>query len=235
MTFASWPPPMVQNRAWFLQTDGGLAPAAPLVTVGSDRFVSDPHKPVPYRPRPIRAGAAWASSRALDQRFADGRPDVLTWASPPLAEDLTVVGAPTAVLHAAITGTDADWFVKLIDAHPGVYPAEPDKAGQQLLVSDGAMRARYRRDFTRPEPVISGAVETYRILLNALAHTFRKGHRVMVQIQSTRFPFYDRNPQTYVENIFLARAEDFRAAEHTIHRTAHHATRVELPVLVQAP
>jgi uncharacterized protein len=235
---ARWPAPDARTRSLFLRDSGALAFDAPRAAASaSDSYVSDPASPVPYRARPIKETfgegmSGWFTWLAEDQRFVTGRPDVLHWQTAPLAEDVTVTGDVVAKLFASTTGRDADWVVKLIDVHPdSVSPADAAMAGYQFMVAGDILRGRYRRSPDRPIPVEPGAVESYALTLRGVDHTFRRGHRIMVQVQSSWFPLYDRNPQTWVPNIFKARATDFRAATHRVHRSATFPSRVELPVV----
>jgi putative CocE/NonD family hydrolase len=172
-----------------------------------------------------------------DQRFVDGRPDVRTWATAPLASDVTIAGDVTARLFAATTGSDADWVVKLIDVYPDSASrapeatAQPGMAGYELMVAGDIMRGRYRRSWERPEAIPSGAVESYAVDLHHQLYTFRRGHRIMVQVQSTWFPLYDRNPQTWVDNIFLAPAAAYQAQTERIYRSASQPSHVEVMVV----
>jgi putative CocE/NonD family hydrolase len=200
--------------------------------------VSDPAHPVPYRQRPIQptyfpAGSKWSTWLVEDQRFVDDRPDVLSWESAPLDADLTIAGEVVAHLFASTTGTDADWVVKLIDVYPEDYPENWGLAGYQLMVSNEVFRGRYREGFETPRPIQPGAVLDYTFSLHTQNYAFRKGHRLMVQVQSTWFPIIDRNPQTFVPNIFEAKANDFRTATHRIHRSATHPSHVSIPVVVR--
>jgi len=225
-----WPPRTgITNRNLYLRADGKLSFEAP-TGPGADSYVSDPAKPVPYRQRPIRGGIGWAYWQLEDQRLAHGRPDVLSWESDPLDEDLTITGDVVANLFASTTGSDADWIVKLIDVYPEDYPADPAAGGQQVMVAGEVFRARFRKDFRKPAPVVPGEVTPYRINLRDRNHRFLKGHRLMVQIQSTWFPLIDRNPQRFVPNIFQARATDFQPATQRIHRSARFPTHLVLPV-----
>jgi putative CocE/NonD family hydrolase len=204
-----------------------------------DRYVSDPAHPVPYRQRPIQAtyfpgGSKWSTWLVEDQRFVDDRGDVLSWETPPLEHDLTIAGEVFAHLEAATTGSDADWVVKLIDVYPEHYPENWDLAGYQLMVSNEVFRGRYRQGFETPRPIEPGAILDYTFSLHTQNYTFLKGHRVMVQVQSTWFPLIDRNPQTFVPNIFAATEADFQVATHRVYRSAEHASHVVLPVVVQA-
>jgi hypothetical protein len=161
----------------------------------------------------------------------DDRPDVLSWESDVLAEDVTIAGEVVANLFASTTGTDADWIVKLIDVYPEAYPEDWGLAGYQLMVSSEVFRARYRESFERPAPVAGGVVTGYTFSLNTQNYTFRKGHRIMVQVQSTWFPLIDRNPQTFVPNIFEAAESDFRPATIRVHREPGRASHVTVAVV----
>ena len=250
MRYDAWPPRNTARRALYLREGGRLAFEAPADGPNAmpndaagggaaDAYVSDPAAPVPYRRRPIQAtyaptGSGWSTWLAEDQRFLDGRRDVLRWQTAPLAEDVTVSGDVVAHLFASTTGTDADWVVKLVDVYPdssgGASAADSGMAGYQLMVAGDILRGRFRRAAERPEPVRPGAVEEYRVPLRAVDHRFLRGHRIMVQVQSSWFPLYDRNPQTYVPNIFAAAAGDFRPATHRVYRSARRPSRLELPV-----
>jgi putative CocE/NonD family hydrolase len=166
-----------------------------------------------------------------DQRFVDGRPDVLTWQTAPLVEDVTIAGDVTAHLFAATTGSDADWVVKLLDVYPDSVAGRPELGGYELMLAGDIMRGRYRRSWEHPEAIPPNAVEPYTVDLHQQLYTFRRGHRIMVQVQSTWFPLYDRNPQTFVPNIFEAPASAYRAQTHRIYRTAARPSGVEVMVL----
>jgi putative CocE/NonD family hydrolase len=237
---ASWPAPATDTRPLFLHDGGALAFDAPRASGNpSDSFVSDPAKPVPYRARPIKETfgegmSGWWTWLAEDQRFVAERPDVLHWQTAPLAEAVTVAGDVVATLFASTTGRDADWVVKLIDVHPdSVAGGDSAMAGYELMVAGDILRGRYRRSFDRPIPVTPGAVEPYTLTLHGVDHTFGRGHRIMVEVQSSWFPLYDRNPQSWVANIFTARASDFRSATHRVYRSARYPSRVELPVVMR--
>ena len=234
-----WPPTTgSESRAVHLAVDGSLSFEPPTAAAGvGQAYVSDPSKPVPYTPRPTPAistdegsAAPWRIWLTGDQRFVDGRPDVLTFVSPPLDEQLTVRGDVTAVLFAETTGTDADWVVKLIDAFPDLDAADPDLSGYQLMISADILRGRYRRHLDAPEAVAPNETVEYVIRLPQVNHTFRHGHRIMVQIQSTWFPLYDRNPQRFVPSIMSAGEADYQSAVHRIHTNASHPSRVEFSV-----
>jgi hypothetical protein len=165
-----------------------------------------------------------------DQRFTHQRPDVLTYETEPLEQDVTVAGSLTAHLFGATSGTDCDWIVRLIDVYPEEVAKDPSMGGFQLLISGEPMRARFRKSFAKPEPVVPGEVHEYTIDLHWSHHCFRKGHRIMVQVHSTWFPLYDRNPQKYVPNIFQARDEDFQKAEQRVYRSPEFPSHLMLTV-----
>jgi putative CocE/NonD family hydrolase len=155
---------------------------------------------------------------------------VLSWRTAPLEQDVVISGKIAAHLFASTTGSDADWVVKLIDVYPDVNPSDPTMNGHDLMVANDVVRARFRNSFERPEAVVPGKVEEYVVDLHTQDYNFRRGHRIMVQVQSSWFPLIDRNPQTFVPNIFAARDEDFRAATHRIYRAGSAASYVELPI-----
>jgi len=233
--FDRWPAPEAEARNLYFREGGRLSFDAPTATAGDDAFVSDPAHPVPYRPRPIEVtysrGSRWNRWLTEDQRFVDGRPDVLTWQTDTLTEDVTVAGDVIARLFASTTGSDADWVVKLIDVFPDSVGDEVPSGGYELMVAGEIMRGRYRSGFERPQPVRPGYVETYAVNLWQQAYTFRRGHRIMVQVQSTWFPLYDRNPQTWVRNIFQAPTTAYRAQTHRVWRTARFPSHIEMHVL----
>ncbi len=214
--------------------------APPAVTAtGFDSYVSDPAHPVPYRQRPIQptyfaGGSKWSTWLVEDQRFVDDRADVLSWETPPLASDMTIAGEVVAKIFASTTGTDADWIVKLIDVYPESYPENWSLAGYQLMVSNEVFRGRYRRSFEAPAPIPANQVQEYRFSLHTQNYTFKAGHRVMVQVQSTWFPLIDRNPQTFTKSIFDAEEKDFVRATHRVYRSARYPSRVEIPVVTTA-
>jgi putative CocE/NonD family hydrolase len=230
--YDSWPPRQaIEDRQLYLRANGMLSFEAPADngTGDHDDYVSDPAKPVPYHPRPI-TDDDWAEWQMADQRFVDGRPDVLSYESEPLKQDITVSGDPVAHLFAATTGSDSDWVVKLIDVYPEDYAPDPSMRGFQFMVAGEVFRARYRNGFDKPEPLIPGQVTAYGIALRDRNHTFKAGHRIMVQIQSTWFPVIDRNPQRYVPSIYEAVQSDFQAATQSVYRSAHFPSHVTLPV-----
>jgi putative CocE/NonD family hydrolase len=199
---------------------------------GEDSYVSDPAKPVPHLPRPVNFGdGRWGDWLVSDQRHADGRPDVMTYQTPVLTAPVRVSGAPFAEIFAKTTGTDGDFIVKVIDVLPTENATDPKMGGYQLAISQDIFRGRYRDSFAKPSAIPAGKVQRYRFRLPIVNHVFQPGHRIMVQFQSSQFPLYDRNPQTYVENIFLARPSDYRKATVTLERGGAQASAVLLPVV----
>lgn len=199
----------------------------------ADSYVSDPSKPVPYVPRPVRFSDTerWRSWLVSDQRTVADRTDVLTYQTAVLTKPVRISGAPIADLYAATTGTDADWVVKLIDVFPDEAPSQPEMGGYQLPIAMDIFRGRYRESFERPAPIPAGRPQRYRFALPAANHIFQPGHRIMVQIQSSWFPLYDRNPQTYVPNPFFARPADYVKATESVFRSGSEASAVWLPVV----
>jgi len=203
-----------------------------------DEFVSDPAKPVPFRKRPIEPtgyedeGLSWPSWLVDDQREASGRPDVLVFTSEVLTEPLKISGEPIVNLVASTSGTDSDWVVKLIDVYPPEVAGDPAMGGYQLMVSADIFRGRYRESLAKATPIEAGAPLPYRFALPTANHVFLPGHRIMVQVQSSWFPLYDRNPQTFVPSIFWAKPEDFRRAEQRIYHAPGLESFVELPLVV---
>jgi putative CocE/NonD family hydrolase len=199
-------------------------------TQAFDSYVSDPATPVPYRPRPIQVRSGWPVWLVEDQRFVDGRPDVLTLVSETLTDDITVSGRIVANLFASTSGTDSDWIVKVIDVYPEKFEADPTMSGYQLMIAGDVFRGRYLKSFEKPEALKANAIYHYKIGFPANDHTFKKGHRIMVQVQSTWFPVIDRNPQTFVPNIFLAKDSDFQPATQKVFRSGQNASYIALPV-----
>jgi hypothetical protein len=223
-------------RTLFLKPGGRLGfDAAAQSGAPFAQYVSDPAHPVLYSERPIlpvyAQGSTWGQWLVQDQRRLSDRGDVLKYQSEVLTEPVVLSGHPIANLLASTSGTDSDFVVKLIDVYPDKYPAQPELGGFQLMISADILRGRYRNDNAHPSPVKEGQVERYRWTLPAASHVFLPGHRIMVQIQSSWFPLYDRNPQTYVENIFRAKPEDFRKATQRIYQTGARASFIELPVV----
>ena len=227
--FDRWPPATTERKL-YLHADGGMSFEAPRGRDDASRsFVSDPANPVPFQPRPVRYPEGWSEWQAGDQRVAHGRPDVLTWVSKPLTEELTLAGDAVAHLFASTTSTDADWVVKLIDVYPDDYP-DRTMAGYQYMVAGEVFRARFRESFSTPKAVVPNEVTKYLISLRDRSHRFATGHRIMVQVQSTWFPLIDRNPQTYLPNIFHAAAADFRKATHRVHLSGRYPSYIALPL-----
>jgi putative CocE/NonD family hydrolase len=166
-----------------------------------------------------------------DQRFVHQRPDVLSYETEPLEEDVVVAGSLTARLFGATSGTDCDWVVRLIDVYPEKYDKDPTMGGYQLLISGEPVRARFRKSFEKPEAVTPNEINEYTIDLHWNHHCFRKGHKIMVQVQSSWFPLIDRNPQKYVPNIFEAKDEDFQSAEQRVYRSARYPSHLSMEVM----
>ncbi len=237
----SWPPrARTQDRPLYFGPHRELGWAKPAAAGAApyDSYVSDPAHPVPYRHRPIQAtyfpgGSGWYTWLTEDQRFVDERPDVLSWETAPLDSDVTVAGDIVADLFAATTGSDADFVVKLIDVYPEDFPQDWKWAGRELMVSNEVFRGRYRNSFEHPEAITPGKVTHFSWSLHTQDHTFLKGHRIMIQVQSTWFPIIDRNPQTFVPNIFEAKDSDFRKATIRIYRSPQFPSHVTVPVVVK--
>ncbi len=206
-------------------------------------YVSDPAKPVPYSKRPImgfwaplkdsevdrfqRSGKLW---KVEDQRFVHSRPDVLSWVTEPLEEGVEVAGSIEALLYASTSGTDSDWVVKLIDVYPEKYEDEIEMGGYQLMIADDVLRGKFRNSFETPEPLTPDQVTEFKINLRTRNHLFRKGHRIMVQVQSTWFPLIGRNPQTFI-NIPTAGAADYQKAEQKIYFSLDFPSHINLSVV----
>ncbi len=233
----AWPPDKgVIARNLYFRDDGQLSFEAPSSRDRgeSDTYVSDPARPVPYRTRPIEAtygpGSRWGEWLLEDQRFVHNRPDVLSYATEPLTDDTVVVGEVFAHLYGATTGTDCDWIVKLIDVFPEEMPKEPKMAGWQLMVANEVFRGRFRKSFEKPEPLKPNKPDAFVWSLHGVNHAFQKGHRIMVQVQSTWFPVIDRNPQKFVPNIFEAAEGDYQAAIQRIYRSRQLPSHLVLPI-----
>jgi len=205
-----------------------------------DAYESDPAHPVPYRHRPVDTTypedhpGSWYTWLVQDQRFVNDRPDVATWQTDELQEDVTLAGQVTAKLYASTTGTDSDWVVKLIDVYPQRVQSDWKLSGYELMIAEEIFRGRYRKSYEKPEAIVAGEVAPYTIDLHTADHVFLKGHRIMVQVQSTWFPLYDRNPQKFVANIFEAKEEDYQKATQRIYRSKEYASRVEISVVPEA-
>ena len=236
-TFQSWPADGVASATRLhLQPNGGLGFAeAHDATATHAEYISDPAKPVPYRVRPVLSmydpDSTWNRWLVDDQRAFTDRTDVLTFVTEPLTDALTISGAVAATLFASTTGTDSDWVVKLIDVFPPEVRANPALGGYQLMVSGEIMRGRYRESLDAPKASEPGVVQPYRVRMPEANHTFLPGHRIMVQVQSSWFPLYDRNPQTFVDNIAKAKPGDYRAATQRIWFAPGQASFLELPVV----
>jgi putative CocE/NonD family hydrolase len=201
--------------------------------VAYDEYVADPAKPVTYRAPPIRPYSAkdstWGRWLVDDQRFARERPDVLTYTTEALTAPVRIAGQPVAHLFASTTGTDVDWVVKLIDVYPDEVPGDVEMGGYELAVAMDILRGRYREDPAHPTAIPAGKVVEYNLKLPNADHVFLPGHRIMVQIQSSWFPLYDRNPQTFVNNIFFAKPSDYvKATDRVFHRPGA-ASFIDLP------
>jgi len=241
-SFDAWPPREAQTRNLYFHEDGKLSFEAPEsgAPEAFDSYESDPAHPVPYRHRPVDMTypedhpGSWYTWLVQDQRFVDERPDVLTWQTDELADDVTLAGQVTAKLFASTTGTDSDWVVKLIDVYPQKFPQDWKLSGYELMIADEIFRGRFRNSFEKPEPITPNAVTPFTIDLHTANHVFKKGHRIMVQVQSTWFPLYDRNPQKFVPNIFEAKESDFQMATQRVYRSKRFPSSVEISVLPKA-
>ena len=226
----------IDHVPMYLQPGGKLGPAAPAASVpGFESYIADPAKPVPYLPRPVHiegdGESSWQTWLVSDQRDASSRTDVLTYSSPPLAEPLKISGEPVANLFASTTGSDGDFVVKLIDVYPDEAGRDPKMGGYELMVSADILRARYRDDPSKPAAMPSDQKQTLRFALPTANHVFLPGHRLMVQVQSSWFPLYDRNPQTFVKNIFFAKPADYRRASIKVFDGGPNASFIDLPVV----
>ncbi|MEP7163543.1 MAG: CocE/NonD family hydrolase [Ferruginibacter sp.] len=234
-TYQSWPPKEAVIRKLYAGPANTASFTKPAALTGSVSYISDPSKPVPYRMLPIEAtygpGSRWRQWHVEDQRFVYSRPDVASFAMDKLTSDLTVTGKITAHLFASTSGTDADWIVKLIDVYPDIDSTSLTMSGYQLPIAMEVFRGRFRKNFSNPGPLIPGKPEEFVIDLHDINHTFKKGHHIMIQVQSTWFPVIDRNPQKYVPNIFEAKESDFIKATETIYCNSQYATYIELPVM----
>src|ERR1700734_1859546 len=243
----AWPPTCDEgcankSKALYLSTNGGLsfdaptaaaAPGASVTGAQYDEYVSDPAKPVPYLWRPVMpaGGDAWREWLVDDQRFVDGRTDIVTYVTEPLTSAVRVSGVPEVNLYASTSGSDSDWAVKLIDVYPGTVPSHPIMAGYELSVALDIFRGRYRTSFEHPAAITPNEPLLYHFGLPTVNHVFMPGDRIMVQVQSTLFPLYDRNPQTFVPNIFDAKREDYQKATQRIWHTPDKASFINLPIV----
>ena len=235
---SSWPIVPAARRL-YLEANFKLSFAPPTNSASPaayDEYVSDPSKPVPFRARPSQPVGydlplTWPQWLVDDQREASGRTDVLTYTSDVLTEPIHIQGQPMTDLEASTSGTDSDWVVKLIDVYPDEVAGEPNLGGYQLAVAMDIFRGRYRESLADPKPIEPNKPLTYRFALPPTNHVFLPGHRIMVQVQSSWFPLYDRNPQTYVQNIFWAKPEDYKKATQRIYHSPDHWSAIELPIV----
>ena len=238
-SFDTWPPKEAQKKNLYLGEKGKLSWEEPKTESREafDSYLSDPAHPVPYRQVPVDMTypadhpGSWYTWLVQDQRFVEARPDVLTWETDELTDDVTVVGQVTAKLFASTTGTDADWVVKLIDVYPQKMEKDWKLSGFELMVADEIFRGRYRNSYEKPEAIAAGEVIPYSIDMHTTNHVFKQGHRIMVQVQSTWFPLYDRNPQRFVPNIFEAKESDYQVATDKIYRNKEYSSSVEVSVV----
>jgi putative CocE/NonD family hydrolase len=238
-SYDAWPPKDAQAKNLYFHEEGKLSFDAPQTTAAdaADSYVSDPAHPVPYRQRPVDMTypsdhpGSWFTWLVQDQRFVDNRPDVLTWKTEPLTDDVTVAGNVVGKLFASTTGSDADWVVKLIDVYPEKVEEDWKLSGYELMIAEEIFRGRYRNSFEKPEAITPNQVTPFTVDMHSSNHVFKKGHRIMVQVQSTWFPLYDRNPQKFVPNIFEAKDADYQKATQTIYRSAKYPSSVAVDVL----
>jgi hypothetical protein len=231
MRYDAWPPAAAQERDLYLAADHSLTFDKPADAKAFTEYVSDPADPVNYRKRPIEAtyaptGSGWFTWLVQDQRPYDDRKDVAAWETPVLDHDVTVTGDVVADLFASTSGTDSDWVVKLIDVYPD-HAAKKQMDAYQLMIAEEIFRGRYRTSYDHPAAIPANTVEEYKYSLHGADHVFLKGHRIMVQVQSSWFPLYDRNPQTFVSNIMTAQPGDYVKATQRIYAGSH----LELPVV----
>jgi putative CocE/NonD family hydrolase len=234
--FDQWPPARVQKRDLYFREGGGLTFNPPSSAPPAyDQYISDPAKPVPFTEQ-ISTGMT-RPYMTDDQRFAARRPDVLVYQTEPLTEAVTLAGSMLADLWVSTSGTDSDWVVKLIDVYPPDAEDYPDMqdhlrlGGYQMMVRSEVFRGRFKESYENPTPFVPNEPTNVQFELQDVLHTFRPGHRIMVQVQSTWFPLVDRNPQTFVENIFLADEDDFQAATQRLYRSANRPSRLRIGVL----
>ncbi|HEX6124848.1 MAG TPA: CocE/NonD family hydrolase [Pyrinomonadaceae bacterium] len=232
--YDEWTPTRgLQKGALYFNADGKLSFSKPAGSGEAfDSYKSDPADPVPYRKRPIAVtygqGSTWSAWLVDDQRFLRDRRDVLSWRSDVLTEDVTITGDIVAKLFASTTGSDSDWVVKLIDVYPAEYPTDPKMSSYELMVASEIFRGRYRESFEKPEAITPDRVAEYTVDMRGNDYTFKKGHRIMVQVQSTWFPLYNRNPQKFVPNILLATDADYQAATQKIHRSSKYPSHISV-------
>ncbi len=222
----------------YLESKSKLSFTKPHDQAAFDEFTSDPAKPVPFRARPSQPvgytpNLSWVRWLVDDQREFSGRPDVLSYTTDVLKAPLRISGEPVAKLVASTSGTDADWVVKLIDVYPDEVAGQPELGGYQLAVSMDIFRGRYRESLAEAKPIAANTPLLYTFALPTVNHVFLPGHRIMVQVQSSWFPLYDRNPQTFVPNIFFAKPEDFTKATERVFHDEEHPSAIELPVIAK--
>ncbi|CAN5508892.1 CocE/NonD family hydrolase [soil metagenome] len=234
-TYTSWPPKNATIKKLYAAANNKATFTKPTAAVAFESYVSDPAKPVPYRTLPIEAtygeGSRWRPWQVEDQRFVSNRPDVLSFVMDSLTADLTVTGNIMAHLFAATSGTDADWIVKLIDVYPAFDTKSLSMSGYQLPVAMEVFRGRFQKSFANPQPLVSNKPSEFTIDLHGINHTFKKGHHLMIQVQSSWFPVIDRNPQKFVPNIFEANESDYIKATQRVYFSAQYPTYIDLPVM----
>jgi putative CocE/NonD family hydrolase len=239
--YSTWPPKTEKGKEskmtpLYLRAGLKLSPEAPRNgETTHEEYISDPAKPIPFVRRPMQAmgyeeGNVWPRWLVEDQREASGRPDVVAFVSDVLTEPMKISGEPIANLVASTSGTDSDWVVKLIDVYPDEVGGDAVMGGYQLMIAADIFRGRYRESYTDARPIKPDTPLKYRFALPTANHVFKPGHRIMVQIQSSWFPLYDRNPQTFVPNIFWAKAGDYRKATQRVYHSAKESSYIELPV-----
>lgn len=234
-TYTAWPPKNAVIKKLYAAANHTAAFTWPVDAVAFESYISDPAKPVPYRTLPIEAtygtGSRWKTWQVEDQRFVSNRPDVLSFTMDSLTEDLTVTGKIMAHLFASTSGTDADWIVKLIDVYPAIDTKSLSMSGYQFPVAMEVFRGRFQKSFSSPQALVSNKPAEFIIDLHSINHVFKKGHHLMLQVQSTWFPLIDRNPQKFVSNIFEAKDSDYIKATQRIYFSTLYPTYIELPVM----
>lgn len=234
-TYTAWPPKEAITQKLYAAANHTATFTKPKAADGYATYISDPATPVPYRTLPIEAtygpGSRWKQWQVEDQRFVYTRPDVMSFTLDSLKDDLTVTGKITAHLFAATSGTDADWIVKLIDVYPATDTKSLAMSGYQLPVAMEVFRGRFRKSFAQPQALTPNKPEEFIIDLHDINHTFKKGHHLMIQVQSSWFPLIDRNPQKFVPNIFEANESDYIKTTQRIYFSAQYPTYIELPVM----
>jgi len=235
-SFNIWPPEKIEKRKLYLHAGSELSfDQIDVKKNARDTYISDPNKPIPYT---TDISSFWPRNYMTeDQRFAARRPDVLEYKTEVLEEDITFAGPFTANLWVSTTGTDSDWIVKLIDVYPSIIPDGqksadiPDREAYQLMVRSEVLRGRFRESYEHPKPFVPDQVTQVSFELQDVLHTFKRGHRIMVHIQSTWFPMVDRNPQKYVPNIFKADENDFITVTNAVYRSKDYPSHIEVGIL----